>query len=154
MKNPYHTKQEPKEYGGFLIRILAGFLDSLILLPPLFLILFAFIRLDFSSSDSLLTDLEIHQDTLNFIILIITITYLAYFTSSKFKATLGKKLLRLYVGNIDGSKISNKKSLARALISMVNSMTLGIGFLPVLFTKEKISLHDFVCKTRVFYKNN
>ena len=60
-------------------------------------------------------------------------------------------MLGIYVGNLDGSKLSKKRSLARSLMSIVTSSTLGIGFLPVLFTKERVSLHDLICKTRVFY---
>jgi uncharacterized RDD family membrane protein YckC len=55
------------------------------------------------------------------------------------------------VGNCDGSKISPIKSFCRAIASVLTSATLGIGFLLVIFTKEKTALHDIICKTRVFH---
>jgi len=145
---------EDKKYAGFFIRILAGIIDFIILLTPLLFLGYITLNLDLSNTIDLLNTIAKHEDELNIISLLISIPYLTYFISSNSQATLGKKALRLYVGNIDGSKLSKRKSLARSLMSVVTSMTLGIGFLSVLFTKEKISLHDFVCKTRVFYKNN
>lgn len=141
-----------KKYAGFLIRILAGIIDLIVLLPPL--IILAYLFLDLNNSLPLEEFLRENEDELNIISLIISIPYLTYFISSNAQATPGKKALGIYVGNLDGSKLSRRKSFARSLMSVVTSMTLGIGFLSVLFTKEKISLHDFVCKTRVFYKNN
>jgi uncharacterized RDD family membrane protein YckC len=43
------------------------------------------------------------------------------------------------------------KALARALASLLTAATLGLGFLMVIFTKEKIALHDLICGTRVFH---
>ena len=57
----------------------------------------------------------------------------------------------IYVGNRDGSRLSWQKSLMRALASMLTSATLGLGFLLVIFTKEKTALHDIICNTRVFH---
>jgi uncharacterized RDD family membrane protein YckC len=81
----------------------------------------------------------------------LSIAYLGYFLASKKQATFGKRLMGIYVGNPDGSKLSPKKSLARALASMLTSATLGLGFLLIIFTKEKTALHDFICQTRVFH---
>jgi len=143
---------EDKKYAGFSIRILAGILDLIVLLPPLLIFAFAFLSLDFSDTASLLKNISQYENEINLISLIITIPYLTYFVSSNSQATLGKRMLRIYVGNLDGSKLSKKRSLARSLMSVVTSSTLGIGFLSVLITKERISLHDFIYKTRVFYK--
>ena len=145
---------DDKKYAGFFIRILAGIIDIIFLLP-IFLILGIFLlNLDLSNTSRLLIDIANHEDEINLISLAISIPYLTYFVSSNSQATLGKKMLKIYVGNLDGSKLSKQQSLARSIMSIVTSITLGIGFLSVLFTKEKVSLHDFVCKTRVFYKNN
>ncbi|MBL6664333.1 MAG: RDD family protein [Rickettsiales bacterium] len=141
-----------KKYAGFFIRLLAGIIDVIVLLPPLFIL--SYLLIDFSSTSSLTTILKENENTLNIISVIITIPYLTYFIASNSQATIGKKALGIYVGNIDASQLSHKRSLSRSLMSAVTSMTLGIGFLSVLFTKEKISLHDFICKTRVFYKVN
>jgi uncharacterized RDD family membrane protein YckC len=78
---------------------------------------------------------------------------LTYFLSRTDQATLGKKIAGIYVGNVDGSKLTWQRALYRALASILTACTLGIGFLFVLFTKEKTALHDVICKTRVFYRN-
>ena len=145
---------ENKKYAGFFIRILAGILDLIILLPPLLLAIYLLLNLDFSNPTQLMNNIYRYEDEINIISIIMSIAYITHFLSSNAQATIGKKILKIYVGNIDGSKLSKKQSLARSLMSVVTSMTLGIGFLSVLFTKEKISLHDFICKTRVFHKNS
>jgi uncharacterized RDD family membrane protein YckC len=57
----------------------------------------------------------------------------------------------IYVGNRDGSKLSAAKAIARALARYLSAATLGIGYLPIIFTTEKTALHDLICNTRVFH---
>jgi uncharacterized RDD family membrane protein YckC len=149
---------EEKNYAGFWVRFFAGTLDILFLAIPL-AILFAIGGFDdaklfaeyenFSDFYTAFTTAPSNR-LLNLITHAVSIAYVGCFLSSKQQATLGKRLLGIYVGNPDGSKLSWQKSVARALGSIVTSMTMGLGFLVVIFSKEKISLHDYLCKTRVF----
>ncbi len=145
-----------KHYAGFWLRVSAGILDILFLLPLVALIAFSFgveeykivnldedfqAQLPNNSSRNLFIDLATYA---------ISIAYIVFFVTSKSQATLGKKICKIYVGNPDGSKLSKSKAIFRALAAILTSATLGLGFLPVAFTKEKTSLHDIICNTRVF----
>jgi uncharacterized RDD family membrane protein YckC len=149
---------EEKFYAGFWVRLFAGLLDIVFLAPILFILVY------FSGNHHLetikISDHFHHYSYLGasseskFIDLItyaVSIAYLGYFISSKKQATFGKRVMGIYVGNRDGSKLSGAKSFARAFASMITSATLGLGFFLVIFTKEKTALHDLLCNTRVFH---
>ena len=147
-----------KLYAGFWARIFAGFLD-LLFLAPIFLLLVYFLSdgdyqilkigdsfrsYSYSGSTSQVT-------TLDYLSYAVSILYLVHFLSSKTQATFGKRMMGIYVGNPDGSRLSSARALARAVASIVTATTLGLGFLLVIFTKEKTALHDIICNTRVFH---
>jgi len=147
-------------YAGFWIRLFAGLLDMIFLLLPFVILSFFFGSGDFEFSKisneggyysyfkAYSTSSNNFSDYLGYAI---SIAYVGYFLSSKRQATIGKSLMGIYVGNPDGSKLSPLKSIGRASAAILTSLTLGIGFLIVVFTKEKTALHDIICKTRVFY---
>jgi uncharacterized RDD family membrane protein YckC len=76
---------------------------------------------------------------------------LAYFTFfiGKYGATPGKMACKIKVVNADGSPVSYAKAAGRFLGYIVSSITLGIGFLMMLWDGEKRTLHDRMCDTRV-----
>lgn len=148
---------DEKIYAGFWVRFFAGVLDVVFLLPPVLLI--AYLVSDSSyeiikigeNFQSYSFDAEGNLHTVDLVMYAVSIIYIAYFLSDKKQATIGKRLLGIYVGNTDGSKLNKSRAIMRAFASMITSATLGIGFLSVIFTKEKIALHDFLCNTRVFH---
>jgi len=149
---------EQKLHAGFWVRLFAGLLDCLFLMPFVLALIYITGHPEFES-------VKIHDDMHSFEYLsataynsfnsyipyIVSIIYITYFLAGKHQATWGKRIMGIYVGNIDGSKISTSKAMARAAASILTSMTLGLGFVIVIFTKEKIALHDFICQTRVFF---
>lgn len=150
------SQENSKRYAGFWVRFFAGILDTALMMPLLVLLLYFFgvtdsikITDDFGnysalsiSSDNQFVDLALYA---------ISIIYLAYFIAGKQQATLGKRWMGIYVGNVDGSKLSWQKSLARALASILTALTCGLGFIMLIFTKEKTALHDLICNSRVFH---
>jgi uncharacterized RDD family membrane protein YckC len=147
-----------KFYAGFWVRIFAGLLD-LVFLAPIFLLLVYF----FSDGDYQMLQIgdsfrsysysgSTSQVTiLDYLTYAISILYLVHFLSSKTQATFGKRIMGIYVGNPDGSRLSSVRALVRAIASMLTATTIGLGFLLVIFTKEKTALHDLICNTRVFH---
>lgn len=131
-------------YAGFWVRVFAGLLDVAFLLP-IFVILFFFFEIDDFQS---ISSKSRHFDYITYAV---SIAYAAYFLSSKKQATFGKRIMRIYVGNRDGSKLSAAKAIARAFAGLLSAATLGIGYLPIIFTAEKTALHDLICNTRVFH---
>jgi len=151
-------KNEQKLYAGFWVRLFAGLLDCLFLMPLVLAFIYLTGNPHFESvkvEDNMHSFEYLSASAYNsfgsYIPYILSILYVTYFLAGKKQATWGKRIMGIYVGNIDGSKLSASKAIARAASSILTSITLGLGFIIVIFTKEKISLHDFICKTRVFF---
>lgn len=123
------------KYAGFWIRFLALVVDSIILnlfnLPIYFT--FGF------NNITLLTILSALTGFL----------YETLLTSSEYQATWGKRLLGLRVANIDGSRISYAKSVARYFGKMLSGLLLGFGYIMVAVTDRKQGLHDRLAGTIV-----
>ncbi len=152
---------EEKFYAGFFVRLFAGFLD-LIFLAPIFLVAiyligsgeYDSIRLGDATQNFFAASFfasTMNPTLVDLITYTISIAYIVTLLTSKQQATFGKRIMGIYVGNPDGSKLSKLKAVARAAASLLTAATCGLGFFIVIFTKEKISLHDFICNTRVFH---
>ena len=78
--------------------------------------------------------------------------YWLYFTlleSSKWQATIGKKLLKLKVTDEAGAPIGFGKASVRYWSKILSGVILFIGFVMVGFTEKKQGLHDKIAKTLV-----
>ncbi|MEM5593714.1 RDD family protein [Niallia circulans] len=73
--------------------------------------------------------------------------------SSKWQATIGKKLLGLKVEDLKGNKLSFWRSLGRYIVSSLLSGILLIGFILAAFTEKKQALHDLIVGS-IVVKNN
>ena len=76
------------------------------------------------------------------------IAYMTYFTG-RFGGTPGKMALKIKVVRADGSAVSYPLAAGRYFATMVSGLTFGIGYIMAIFDKEKKSLHDRICGTRV-----
>lgn len=79
----------------------------------------------------------------------IWIGYNGLMFAGKWQATLGKRLMGVYVTTETGGKPDMKTSLLRAAMLYVSALILGIGFLLAFFRPDRKTLHDLVAKTRV-----
>lgn len=145
-------------YAGFWVRFFAGTLDVAFLMPPFLMLVYLFGTGDYEVIEIngfqryiYYSESSPSEHLFSLISYALSICYLGYFLATKQQATFGKRFLGIYVGNPDGSRLSTKKSWARALASLLTAATCGLGFLLVIFTKEKTSLHDLICNTRVFH---
>lgn len=68
-------------------------------------------------------------------------------------ATLGKKIMGLYIADSAGNGISYGKAVARYFAKIVSSMTLCIGYLMCIWTSDRQCLHDKMCGTYVLGGN-
>jgi len=82
--------------------------------------------------------------------LAISLSYEVYFLSTR-GATPGKMALGLKVIRADGSPISAGLAAGRFFGKYLSFLTLCIGFIIAGFDREKRSLHDYICGTRVVY---
>jgi uncharacterized RDD family membrane protein YckC len=145
-------------YGGFWIRLLATFLDSLIMsvvvVPVAAAIglstgIFTHFDPQDTSSIARLLGLELGLGSFG---LLIGLLYQGYFVSQK-GATPGKMVLGLRIVNAaDGSNLSLARAIGRYFAYMLSGIVLYIGYIIAAFDSEKRALHDHICATRVIYK--
>jgi uncharacterized RDD family membrane protein YckC len=82
-------------------------------------------------------------------LLIITF-YFVGLESSSWQGSIGKKLLKIKIGNSEGKRISIGKAFLRLFGKWISGQILGIGYLMAFFTKNKQALHDLLAATFVF----
>jgi len=71
--------------------------------------------------------------------------------SSKIQGTLGKKIIKIKVINLNGDRISIKTSIVRNLLKFISSIFF-FGFVLIAFTKKNQGLHDRLTETFVVNK--
>lgn len=81
-----------------------------------------------------------------------TFLYWPVLESTAWRGTVGKRLLGIVVGDIDGGGLSFVRSLLRNLAKIISSIPFGIGFLMAAFTSRKQALHDLITKAVVMRK--
>jgi uncharacterized RDD family membrane protein YckC len=78
--------------------------------------------------------------------------YYASLESSAWQASLGKKLLGLYVTDLEGKRISFARASGRHFGKMLSQLILLIGFVMAGFTARKQALHDMMAGCLVLKK--
>lgn len=81
--------------------------------------------------------------------LLLPIAYFALLESSRWQATIGKRICGLRVTRLDGRRISLPRAVGRYLGKFVSALILGIGFLMIAWTRRKQALHDLMADTLV-----
>jgi uncharacterized RDD family membrane protein YckC len=123
-------------YAGFWKRVVALLVDTVILFILLIPVAF------FSLVDSLVWVYYVGSIMLNWL-------YFAFFESGGWKATPGKKLLKISVVNLSGDRISFARASGRYFAKFFSAIILGIGYLMAAFTSKKQALHDIIADTLV-----
>jgi uncharacterized RDD family membrane protein YckC len=152
-------KNKNIRYAGFWIRCVAAIIDSLIVSLATFLI-FAIVMGATSSSPMFIENWEkaSHEAgggiwlSINLMPIVISWLYYALQYSSKVQATLGMRAVGLKIAGYDYHRISFARATGRHFAEILSTLTLGIGYLMIAFTKKKQGLHDFVAKTYILRK--
>jgi uncharacterized RDD family membrane protein YckC len=74
--------------------------------------------------------------------------YFAVQESSRWQATLGKRLFRIRVVGVAGERISFGRAVGRALLKLLG-LGIYLGLILALFTRRRQALHDLVTGTLV-----
>ena len=122
-----------REYGGFLLRLVAAIIDGILLAIVQFII---GIVIDDTTTNTLIN-------------LVIGWLYYAGLESSANQATLGKRAMGLQVTDLDGNRIGFGKATGRYFAKIISALILLIGFIMVAFTEKKQGLHDMIAGTLV-----
>src|SRR5579872_1874043 len=135
-------------YGGFWIRVLAVFIDTLILgivaLTYTGAVLSS-VTFTFPGDTPTIYRVELILLAINFAVGIVFETWFV----GRFGATPGKMFCQLKVVRSDGRRIGYLRSLGRHLAKTLDWFTLGIGFVLAVFDPDRRTLHDRICDTRV-----
>ncbi len=118
-------------YGGLWIRGSAWLVDTIIFVPPV------------------LGALAFPLAWL--VVLPLAFLYHPVMESSRWQATLGKRLCGLTVITTAGRRISFARALVRQLAKYLSGALFGIGFWMIAFTSRKRGLHDMIAGTLVMW---
>ena len=144
-------------YGGFWIRYLAVFVDSLIfsvVIVIVFAIGLVLFPVDWAnlgrSPAGLLQLLELEG-----VVWLSALLFAAIYETlmiGRYAATLGKMACGLRVVMSDGGKVTYGRSLSRHFAKILSGFMMFIGYIMAGFDDEKRALHDRICDTRVIKK--
>jgi|SRR5215475_7966110 len=131
-----------KYYVGFWDRVVAKWIDFIVLVICLMPVDFAFG-----------TSLVIHRggvghenhDREQLVVLVLFCFYSAILESSKLQATFGKRLVGIIVTDSADARISFGSALLRSLVQFLAP----IDYVFALFSQSRETLHDFVANTQV-----
>ncbi|ETI68093.1 RDD family protein [Neobacillus vireti] len=168
---PYSLEKQPVKqvkFAGFWIRFAAYLLDSIIISIPLTIIMIVIMVFGFGTMDVFADPAALENEVITdqqaisllflslLMILIGLIGSTAYYAgmhASKWQATVGKKLLKLKVTDLQGNRISFWRAFGRLLAMSFLSGIFYIGYIMAAFTEKKQSLHDLIAGTVVVEDN-
>ncbi len=161
-------------YAGFWWRVLAWLIDSVILSMATLLLdrliggsLFSAIGVppssnghlfniryvpDYVSGDTVQMSQFSHLPVLawtDLLGLLLPLAYYALLESSRWQATVGKRVCGLRVTRLDGQRISLPRAIGRYFAKFLSALILCIGFLMIAWTRRKQGLHDLIADTLV-----
>lgn len=147
----------PASLAGFGARVLAYVID---VVPITFLIaLFFYVLLGFDQSlEQYLSDRSdrdarvevlMQQRYIRNLSFLVYLLYCAVAECSAMQGTFGKRLLGLRVTDKDGKRLTFGRSVWRNFAKFFSAIPLGLGFLWVVWSKQKQAWHDSLAKTFV-----
>jgi uncharacterized RDD family membrane protein YckC len=147
-------------YAGFWIRLLAHFIDHVILgaiAAPLFFILVlpAILRVINEAERNREPSPELIVAIVSSVFVYIMLAFVgqwlyeALLTSSSWQGTVGKRVLQLKVTDEMGNRIGFGRATGRFFAKILSSMFFCIGFIMVGLTDRKRGLHDMLAGTLV-----
>jgi len=145
-------------YGGFWRRLWAVFLDGIllnVLMSPVYLawVWPMMINAGRTRPDDMDPNqaLAIVGTCLGYLVVagLVETAYFALLESSSQQASLGKIALGLKLTDLEGHRITLGRAVLRRVARTLTTFTLGIGFLMMLWTKRRQTLHDLMAGTLV-----
>jgi len=137
-------------YASFWLRLLAFCVDFVIIS-----IIFSIIVLTFNleiNEKYIVADYGILVFYRGPIVFLIGYLYYSLLESSKLMATLGKRLVKIKVTDLNGDRITFGNATVRFFGKLLSSLFLGMGFLMIFFMSTRQGLHDTFAKTIVIMK--
>ena len=148
-------KPPEKVYAGFWARLGASIIDGILVGIVVMVVgTLTTFALFVPSSSTSYQSASSTALTLSLVIgFFISWIYYAYLESSPAQATLGKRVIKVKVTDLEGRRISFKRASARWLAKFLSIASLGLGFLLIGFSEKKQGLHDKIAGTLVGYRD-
>lgn len=134
--------------AGFWIRAGARLIDLVILNVVFGLVLQIYVNV---AGPVRLDTMDSKLEFLLLLSIVIQASYMTWFLG-RYGATPGKLACNLQVVRSDGAPISYGRALGRFFGDQLSICTLGAGFIMAAIDGESRALHDFVCDTRVVFR--
>ena len=160
--SPHWLPPPTRTYAGFWLRLVAHLVDGMLLgvigfalLVPLFLMTGLGAALhglnpEHPPDPAVLAAMFSSLGILVVVSLLLSWLYYAYFESSDWQATFGKKLMNLVVTDLSGNRVSFARASGRFFAKMISGLIpLGIGYIMAGFTERKQALHDMIASCLV-----
>jgi uncharacterized RDD family membrane protein YckC len=148
--------RRPMVYAGFWLRAAAYLLDSIVLSVPVgVFILGPLMERAGIAPDNpwvLFTGTSRQIIAINLLGTMVSWLYWALLESSRWQATLGKKMLGLQVTDLEGRRISFARATGRYFGKVISTLLLLVGFAMAGFTEKKQALHDMIASCLVLKK--
>lgn len=138
-------------YAGFWIRLLARFVDGLIIVIPFAILAVVGLMIWGNSLPGAGIFVQLLIVLGQFLIGAVHVGYNIFFVG-KYGATPGKMLCKIHVVTPTGEKINFGRATGRAFADLLSYFICNLLYLMVAFDEEKRALHDHICNTRVVYK--
>ena len=137
------------QYASILRRFGAVFLDSLLLMVPMYTLM------GFLLFGPAMRGQQPHPlwNLIGVPFAILSLVYEALMLQFKNGQTLGKMALKVRVVRPDGSPISTGQAWGRAVMRTILGCLWIVDYIPAFFTPDKTTLHDMVAGTRVVDAN-
>lgn len=137
-------------YASFRRRLGAFLLDSIAvsLIASFFYKLVPLFPVDWQAAglQAFFTFFVIYYLVVTFLIMPL---YWAFFESSPWQATLGKKALKIKVVDAHGQRLTFARAALREYTRIVSSMPMNLGYMLVFFSKYRQTVHDKIATTYV-----
>ncbi len=128
-------------YGGFWERFAAAIIDGIILYIPV-----ALLQYSMGGPAQEFSAMMLSQ---NIIAVSIQWIYFAIMESGNNQATFGKKALGLKVTDMQGERITFARATGRYFGKFVSAIIFFIGYLMMLWSPKKQTLHDVMAGTLI-----
>jgi uncharacterized RDD family membrane protein YckC len=142
-------------FAGFWLRAVAYIFDT-VLISLVFGLIASFYPSTFlkfpDAASTALTSLPQLTPVAFAITLTATWFYYTMFEASAWQATPGKRVLRLYVADLNGQRVTFARAAARNFAKIISSLTFLVGYLVAGFTERKQALHDILASCLVLRK--
>ena len=161
--SPHWLPPVARPYAGFWLRFVAYLIDGL-LLGAIFLVICIPVAM-LSGLGAAIQGMARHNSEpdpaaiavfVSSIALLVGVTtlgswlYYAYFESSNWQGTVGKKVMSLVVTDLNGNRISFARASGRFFAKIISGLIpLGIGYILAGVTEKKQALHDMIANCLV-----